>query len=320
MSASYPDIAAVAAPLLFGVLWNWCLYGVLVVQLYVYSYNFREDKKLHKLLVYAIFFLETLQTALSGADVYYWFVSGYGDIKHLTTPYATPFDVPMIEALVSLSVQYFFAYRIWVLSLKTSRWLCTSICLCSAINAAAAFTGGINAHIRGKFTGGGILKYSAMTWLIGNTMTDILIVAAMLYHLVRKREDSDGLGSNHTLDHALPRIVRLVIETNLMTTSVGIISLFMVLILPRKNWYTCPTAILGKLYSNALLVSLNNRVSIREAVARTTNEVTGRPPAATFAVTLRSDEAMDTIVTRPPAAHRALKSDEVHERVVTGIS
>jgi len=151
-------------------------------------------------------------------------------------------------------------------------------------------------------------------------MTDILIVAAMLYHLVRKREDSDGLGSNHTLDHALPRIVRLVIETNLMTTSVGIISLFMVLILPRKNWYTCPTAILGKLYSNALLVSLNNRVSIREAVARTTNEVTGRPPAATFAVTLRSDEAMDTIVTRPPAAHRALKSDEVHERVVTGIS
>ncbi|KAI0252243.1 hypothetical protein BJV78DRAFT_364592 [Lactifluus subvellereus] len=135
---------------LFGVLWNWCLYGVLIVQLYVYSFNFPEDKKLFRLLgmqtvllpphlspadgsyiVYAIFFLETLQTALSGADVYYWFVSGYGDLKHLTAPYATPFDVPMIEALVSLTVQYFFAYRIWVLSEKTSRWLCTSICLVS---------------------------------------------------------------------------------------------------------------------------------------------------------------------------------------------
>ena len=153
---------------LFGVLLNWCLYGALVVQLCerrfvfrntyqavyrsidVYSYNFPEDKKLLKLLgmqtvplpsllsptdgsciVYGIFFIETLQTALSGADVYYWFVSGFGDITHLNTPYATPFDVPMIEALVSFSVQCFFAYRIWVLSLKTSWWLCTSICLVS---------------------------------------------------------------------------------------------------------------------------------------------------------------------------------------------
>ena len=81
------------------------------------------------LTVYAIFFMETLQTALSGADLYYWFVSGYGDLRHLRNPYASAFDGPMIEALVSLSVQYFFAYRIWVLSPSKSRWLCLIICL-----------------------------------------------------------------------------------------------------------------------------------------------------------------------------------------------
>ena len=113
----------------------------------MYSYNFPEDKKFIKLLgmqtilpppllspddyyiVYTTFLLETLQTALSGADLYYWFVSGFGDLGHLINPYASAFDGPMIESLVSLSVQSYFAYRIWVLSLRESRWLCLIICL-----------------------------------------------------------------------------------------------------------------------------------------------------------------------------------------------
>jgi hypothetical protein len=82
-------------------------------------------------IVYAIFLIETLQTALSGADVYYWFVTGYGDIKHITSPHATPFDVPIIEAVVSSSVQFFFAFRIWLLSMKRSWCLSLIICLVS---------------------------------------------------------------------------------------------------------------------------------------------------------------------------------------------
>jgi hypothetical protein len=115
----------------------------------VYSYNFPEDKKFLKLLgmqavlpppspplspdvyniVYTVFFLESLQTTLNGADLYYWFVSGFGDVGHLIKPYASAFDVAMIEPFVSLSVQYYFAYRIWVLSQKESRRLCFIICL-----------------------------------------------------------------------------------------------------------------------------------------------------------------------------------------------
>ncbi|KAH9952921.1 hypothetical protein BGW80DRAFT_1193583, partial [Lactifluus volemus] len=116
---------------LLGVLWNWCLYGTLMVQLYVYIYNFPDDTKPLKLLVYGIFLIETLQTALSGADVYYWFVSGYGNLNHLASPYAMSFDIPVIGAVVSLSVQFFFVYRIWVLSGKKSWWLCLIICLVS---------------------------------------------------------------------------------------------------------------------------------------------------------------------------------------------
>ncbi|KAI0252240.1 hypothetical protein BJV78DRAFT_1360982 [Lactifluus subvellereus] len=326
-----PDIARIAAPLLFGGIWNWCLYGVLVVQLYVYGYNFPEDKTFLKLLgmqtilpppplfsdgyyiVYTIFFLESLQTALSGADLYYWFISGFGDLGHLTNPYASAFDGPMIESLVSLSVQYFFAYRIWVLSLKESWWLCLIICLCSTIDAAAAFTGSVYTHVRGKFASGKALMSMAMTWLIGNTMADILITAAMLYYLSRRRRDGGGTFG----DNALVRVVGLTIETNIMTTTVGIVSLLMVAIFPQENWFVCPTALIGKLYSNTLLVSLNNRISIREAAA--TRRVTiVRSSAVISPVTPRSGG--DTMIKGLPVVYktRSLASNEGHERVVVG--
>ena len=77
-------------------------------------------------VVYAIFFLETLQTALSGADLYYWFAAGFGNIERLNEVYASPFDLLIIGSVVSLSVQSFFVYRIYALSEKRSWWLCLS--------------------------------------------------------------------------------------------------------------------------------------------------------------------------------------------------
>ncbi|KAH9071141.1 hypothetical protein EDB83DRAFT_2221234, partial [Lactarius deliciosus] len=129
---------------LLGALWNWSLYGVLVVQLYVYSYNFPGDRTLLKLLVYSVFLIETLQTALTGADLYYWLVSGFGNVERLTFPHLSGFDVPIIEAIVSLVVQFFFAYRIWVLSgRRRSSWfliVCVIICLVSLSCQSRAYT------------------------------------------------------------------------------------------------------------------------------------------------------------------------------------
>jgi len=97
------------------------------------------------------------------------------------------------------------------------------------------------------------------TWILANTLSDLLIASAMFYHLRRIWARDGNLSS-----HALVSIVRLIVETNLATTTVSIASFLMVVIYPDKNWYVCPTYVLGKLYSNTLLVSLNNRISIRD--------------------------------------------------------
>ena len=81
--------------------------------------------------VYSICFLETVQTVLSGADLYYWFAAGFGEPQFIT-PFASFFDLQIVGSVVSLSVQLFFVYRIRVLSRlceKQSRWLRIIICL-----------------------------------------------------------------------------------------------------------------------------------------------------------------------------------------------
>ena len=83
--------------------------------------------------VYGVFLLETIQTALSGADLYYWFGSGYGNMDHLSDPYASAFDVPIIGSMVAGAVQFFFVYRVWVLSDRKSWWLCFVISVVSPL-------------------------------------------------------------------------------------------------------------------------------------------------------------------------------------------
>ncbi|KAH9984747.1 hypothetical protein BJV77DRAFT_1071864 [Russula vinacea] len=282
------NLQELAAPQLLGALWNWFLYGALVVQFYVYSYNFSQDNRYIKLLVYGIFLLETVQTVLSGADLYYWFAAGFGNVDHLTSPFLTFLDVPIMGAVVSLSVQFFFVYRISVLSEKRSRWLRIIICLVSITGALAAFAVGFFSYVLDGFMEGIALEIFETTWIAANTVSDLLITSAMLYYL-RRIWATNGNLSNHVL----VSIVKLMVETNLVTSkhlrqliveastelrchdalpssharsaSVSIVSLLMIALFPEKNWYVCPTYVLGKLYSNTLLVSLNNRISFRDS-------------------------------------------------------
>ncbi|KAH9032046.1 hypothetical protein EDB85DRAFT_1289153 [Lactarius pseudohatsudake] len=96
---------------LFGHLFNWALYGVLCVQIYVYSYNFPDDRRSVKFLAYFVFVLETVQTALTGADMYYWFVDGFGDVERLAHSHFSSVGLPRHEG-------GYFAHRSRILLLS----------------------------------------------------------------------------------------------------------------------------------------------------------------------------------------------------------
>ncbi|KAH8978594.1 hypothetical protein EDB86DRAFT_3090337 [Lactarius hatsudake] len=169
----------------------------------------------------------------------------------------------------------------------------------SIVAAGAGLYGGTYTHVRKKFASGRMLKVLALTWVSRNASADILIASLLLFYLVQRRREG-----GHFSDHTLSKVVRLTIETNVLTSTVGIVALLTIAIFPVGDstfrmfddpslyfnigqalvhlpvhlclsHYAHPgfmypkfpphrTAVLGKLYSNMLLVSLNNRISIRE--------------------------------------------------------
>ncbi|KAH9057679.1 hypothetical protein EDB87DRAFT_1685995 [Lactarius vividus] len=271
------DIIGVTAPLLFGRLFNWALYGVLCVQICtmpvplfletsadshsptespsdVYSYNFTKDPRSVKFLAYFIFVLETAQTALTGADAYYWFVAGFGDVDRLRKSHFGPIDVPIMTAITSLIVQGYFCYRIWILmSRRLSSWICWIIAVAVVTQAVAATWLGIASFMVEKYA---VSRTAVYLWSISSAIADILIAVAMTL-LIR------GASSRFS-SFVLIRVIRLTIETNTLTASVAVTTLVLYVAFPNKQYYSYTVDVIGKLYSNTLLVSLNNRIYFRE--------------------------------------------------------
>ncbi|KAH9071164.1 hypothetical protein EDB83DRAFT_2673882 [Lactarius deliciosus] len=293
MAGSSPtpgDIARIAAPLFFSLLVNWGLYGILCVQTCmipvprklsppthpradVYSYNFLNDRLLTKSLVYFVFALETTQTALTGADGFFWFVGGFGDFERLKNSHFAPIDVPIMTTFIAFMVQIYFCYRIWTLTRNV--WLCSIITVTSIGAAIGSAWGGFVSIIDGKYA---VSKPAIYLWSISSTVADILIATAMTL-LLRRTRAIEGLYSRFVL----VRVVRVTIETNMLTASVAIASVVLYAAFPNEIYYTFTcvvfpspgfthanmsnsVGIIGKLYSNSLLVSLNNRIYFRDRV------------------------------------------------------
>jgi hypothetical protein len=75
-----------------------------------------------------VFLLETVQTALTGVDVYRWFITGFGNLDSLKDPNFAAIDSPTIDAIISLIVQGFYCFRIWTLR-KQLWWLSVIIAI-----------------------------------------------------------------------------------------------------------------------------------------------------------------------------------------------
>jgi len=252
--SSSVNVMKLASPLLYGPLFNWGLYGALCVQIYVYSYNFPNDRRSVKFLAYFVFALETVQTALTGSDVHYWFLSGFGDVKRLQSSHYAAVDIAIMDAIISLIVQEYFCYRIWTLNRRP--WFCSIIAVTAVSQSIGAAWGGFRSVVVGRYA---VSRAALYLWSLPSALADILIAVAMTLLLLRARGD-EGRFSNFVMI----RVVRLTIETNAVTASVAIASFVLFVAFPNEIYYTFTAGIIGKLYSNTLLVTLNNRIYFRD--------------------------------------------------------
>ncbi|PFH47885.1 hypothetical protein AMATHDRAFT_87450 [Amanita thiersii Skay4041] len=230
-------------PLLIGSFLNMILYGVLVVQLFVYFQAYTKDARWIRLLMVYLFVLETINTGFTIATMYEPLVLHYG------TPEATTFFPTVMSATPITMV--FIAWRIW--AINRSRLLTGAICLLALV----AYGGGIwltimVIHIR-RFSRKPELHWSALTWLLASAIADVLITITLTYSLSRRKT-----GFSNT-DTYINKVIRLTVQTGMGTTIFAMLDVICFLVLPHTTINFIWDFTLSKLYTNALVSTLNAR-------------------------------------------------------------
>jgi len=237
---------------LLGLFFNWALQGVLITQVYIYHICFQKDSLALRLFVYGVLVFEIVQTGLVTEFAFDIYVYDYGNVASITAFHNTWFSSPIMEALISAAVQFFFAWRIYIVS--KSLILAGSICFLSFCQMTLGIVGG--AMLKSLNPSSATLSIVTPilgTWISLAGFVDLVIAISMTYTLFKAKS-----GIQHT-DTYINRIARLVLETGTTTATVAIVNAILFTAVPTNLLYQCPALIVSKVYANTLMSNLNSR-------------------------------------------------------------
>ncbi|KAK0484820.1 hypothetical protein IW261DRAFT_1458871, partial [Armillaria novae-zelandiae] len=252
----YPVVELTGPSVIVGCLLNFGLFGTLSVQIYLYYLAFPNDRRFVKYLVYGIYIIEFAQTMLVAYDAFAMYGYGFGDLDSLTRTGLSGLTVPIMGAVAACIGQFFYAYRIFILS--KSRIIPILIICISLINFGASMFAGIYAFqevITAKLNTQK-MHIAVGIWCGAAALCDILVAICMTYYLMRST-------TNFRRTRMLvSKIVRLIIETGSMTAVAALLNGVLFIVLPHQSSYIALGLVLPKLYANSVYMVLNSRFRI----------------------------------------------------------
>jgi len=219
-------------------------------------------------LVYGVYVLEILQVIFILMFAWDMFVNGYGNPSVLfviTWPDAAH---SMTGALIAGMVQLFFAWRVYSLRKHSLlvRGVSILIVLLGLLQTLSGIVGAsLFLEASAKSSNSELAKLSSLVelWLISSFVCDLVVATAMTAILINY--------SNRSLVKSTRAMVKnLVIhsvETGTVTVAAALLDLVLFLVFPDNYLHLCINTILSKLYSNALLASLNARKGLENGTS-----------------------------------------------------
>lgn len=244
------DISSSFGFLVLGMMLNLILYGFMFMQCYLYMSVFKRDATWIKIFVAYLLLADTLNTAFTAAILYEYLIAHYGEVdylSHATWLFSTD---PALTGIISCSVQLFFAYRVKRLTGNT--WLAVAISLLAVVAACGALGSAIAVNWWHDFDDFRNFKAVVVIWLVCAAVADVLVTGVLVWYLRRKRTGLVGT------DLFLDRIVRLTIQTGLLTAVFAVVDVVLFLSSPTTLHFLFNMP-LAKLYTNSLMSNLNSR-------------------------------------------------------------
>ncbi|KAL9712336.1 hypothetical protein Ac2012v2_003573 [Leucoagaricus gongylophorus] len=254
---SVPTLPAGASlllgPPLIGVSLSWWLYGIFVMQYFVYLNGGYRDPKWLKAVVHFLFLIESAQTFMIMDDVFFWFVHNFGNYPALLRFNVAAIDGPFLDVVITFTVQIVYCWRLR----KIGQWKILPIiaALLSLVSCVGGMIAGIHSQIDPTH-----IKSAIYVWLFSTAITDIVIASSMAYLLLQYRTAE----ASQTTITTVTRILLLTLETNAVTAAeaVALVAVFLhpSVSPPKTNIYMVMGYTLGKMYSNCFMVLLNQRI------------------------------------------------------------
>ncbi|KAJ8507300.1 hypothetical protein ONZ45_g10321 [Pleurotus djamor] len=236
------------------------LFGVSVVQAYLYFASFPGDHFRLKALVASVITLELGHTIAVLHAFYTISVKLYNrpDLIFANTP-AGIAVATLLSGYIACLVQVFFANRMKEFAHRRYlTFLCWTLSALRAI-ATTATTVVMSTNTLTRFT-------EHWGWLVGTTLiigavVDIIIAVGLCYDLYQKRNWGDTFTrTTKTLDRAILMTIQTGLLTSVMTLAVTVCFIVVVDSFIWVGIYVC----LARVFSNTLLATLNYRKTLRE--------------------------------------------------------
>ncbi|KAH9850069.1 hypothetical protein C2E23DRAFT_931744 [Lenzites betulinus] len=243
--------------MLIGVIVAGVLYGITCSQTYYYFSRYQKDPWFIKLIVVAVWITDTTHQALVSHSIYFYLITAWGDPVALSSLTRTLIAEVFFNFLTGLFVQGFFVARIWTLSGK-NLFITIPISILVVASFASGFSFGIMGASLQNFEQ--IIAFQpicvAFNALTAAADVIIAIVLCVILHTSRT-----GFSRSDAL---INKLIAFAVNTGLLTAVCSCLALITFVVLPDKLLYIAFFFLLGRLYANSLLATLNARKTLRD--------------------------------------------------------
>ncbi|KAJ7499464.1 hypothetical protein FB451DRAFT_1205528 [Mycena latifolia] len=236
---------------------NWMFMGTLVMQLHTYYQTFPTDRVILRILVYGLFLVDVAQTAILTHHGWFFTITTWGNPANFDVLPWTASMLPVLCGFVSATVQIFYSWRIWVLS--PNRFLLRAVAILIVLIAlvqgfAGMITGFLSLH---PPTQENLLRLHPgfTVWLVGSFVVDVLVTVCMTYILSQAKQQTTWIPT----ETLLIKLMHRVIQTGAASAICASLDLALFVGILSTNFYLVPAYILGKVYTNSLMLTLNLR-------------------------------------------------------------
>ncbi|KAF8871949.1 hypothetical protein CPB85DRAFT_1350918 [Mucidula mucida] len=210
---------------------------------------------LHDLVI----ILYTVFTVFVTIAAWNMFGSHWGDTEAILILDWSWTPLPPLSSFMGGMAQTFYAWRIYCLT--RSFWLPVIIELVMLMQVTATFVFSVS-YFSGDRRVLNLFNFSdeITVWLAGSATCDLIITLTLVVILYRRKPDSAGAHAafRSTAD-LINKLIRFNMETGMITSLAAIIELALFLTTHQYNLHLILFLVLGKLYSNTLMATLNYR-------------------------------------------------------------